>query len=95
MIVKTDRMGRTIYEKAKGLNGEYSVQDIYYDGLGRVGKVSLPYKETVQAANHLEGHAEISRKHELFKNIRMHLDSVHRQQGLEGGHPMLFQVMPL
>ena len=49
----------------------------------------------VQVANHLEGHAEMSRKHELFRNVRQHLDAIHKQQGLETNRPMLFQVMPL
>ena len=53
MIVKTNPLGRTIYENSKRLKGDYSVKDVYYDGLGRVGKVSLPYKGTSQATNHI------------------------------------------
>ena len=49
----------------------------------------------VQVANHLEGHSELSRKHELFKNIRSHLDGLHKLYRHEAPHPMLFQVMPL
>lgn len=49
----------------------------------------------MQVTNHLEGHAEISRKHELFKNIRSHLDSMFKVYRQESGQPMLFQVMPL
>lgn len=53
-----------------------------------------------QVANHFEGHAELSRKHELFKNIRSHIETLNSknksQNSSSPAHvPMLFQIMPL
>lgn len=53
-----------------------------------------------QIANHFEGHAELSRKHELFKNIRYHIETLNSKSKQQSAitsspAPMLFQVMPL
>ena len=50
----------------------------------------------MQAANHFEGHSELSRKHELFKNIRTYLDHQYIKHKNDGNHvPYLFAIMPI
>jgi len=59
----------------------------------------------MQSVNHFEGHTEISRKHELFKNIKQHLEKIQLQNILSGtvdlksatdsSTPLLFSVLPL
>mmetsp|Transcript_17227 Transcript_17227/g.26610 ORF Transcript_17227/g.26610 Transcript_17227/m.26610 type:complete len:103 (+) Transcript_17227:317-625(+) len=58
----------------------------------------------LQVVNHFEGHTEISRKHELFKNVKHHLERQQMAHLLSTmndptlnpmGSPLLFSMLPL
>ena len=51
----------------------------------------------LQITNHFESHGEISRKHELFKNVKLYCEKSQsiKPEFLEENLPPLFSMMPL